>query len=43
VDLEKAFDHVLREVVHWSLQKKGNLMYEGAKTRVEVARVAQRV
>ena len=45
VDLEKAFDRVLRKVLEWAMRKKGIpevmvrsviSLYEGAKTRVRV-------
>ena len=45
VDLQKAFDRVLREVLEWAMRKKGipevlirsvMSLYEGAKTRVRV-------
>ena len=45
VDLEKAFDRILRKVLEWALRKKGipevlvrsvMSLYDGAKTRVRV-------
>ena len=45
VDMEKAFDRVLRKVMKWAMRKKGLLevmvwaamsLYDGAKTRVRV-------
>ena len=45
VDLEKAFDRVLRKVLEWAMRKRGipevmvravMSLYEGAKTRVRV-------
>ena len=45
VDLEKAFDRVLRKVLEWAVRKRGisevivravMSLYEGAKTRVRV-------
>jgi hypothetical protein len=47
VDLEKAFDRVLRKVIEWALRKKGvnerlvgavMRLYEGAKTKVKVGK-----
>ena len=48
VDLEKAFDRVLRKVIEWALRKTGlpermmravMSLYEDAKTKVEVGTV----
>ena len=42
VDLEKAFDRVLRKVVEWAMRKKGipgalvMSLYKGARTKVKV-------
>ena len=45
IDLEKAFDRVLRKVLEWAMRKRGipevmvravMSLYEGAKTRVRV-------
>ena len=45
VDLEKAFDRVLRKVLEWAMKKRGipevmvkavMSLYKGAKTRVRV-------
>ena len=41
VDIEKAFDRVLRKVLEWAMRKKGIpevlvVVYVGAKTRIMV-------